>query len=135
MNIRRWSIIIAVCILIFALLAGFKVLQIREAIKFAESFPEPSETVEAITVSTAQVQPTITTLGSIVAPQTITLHNEIEGRITAVHFKSGATVKQGELLIELDSSEETARLHAVEARAELAQIDLKRVKKLKNKKQ
>ena len=49
MKTRRWLITIALCLSIFVGLGAYKVMQVRSAIAFAESFPEPSETVEAYT--------------------------------------------------------------------------------------
>ncbi len=134
MNARRWLITIVVCLLVFAGLAAYKTIQIRAAIAFGKSFPEPSETVEAEVVKTHSVRAEATTIGEIIAPQTIELRNELEGRVARVNFRSGDTVKRGDLLLQLDVSEETARLRAAQARAELAKLELQRIEKLiKNK--
>ncbi len=42
---KRWLVVVAVCLSVFLILALVKFLQIRAAIAFGESFPEPSETV------------------------------------------------------------------------------------------
>jgi membrane fusion protein (multidrug efflux system) len=130
MNTRRWIITIVSCLLIFCALAGFKVWQIKKAIAFGESFPEPSATVEAEEVKSFNIQSREKTIGEIVSPQTVTLRNEIEGRIVSVNFSSGEIVKQGDILLQLDISEEAARLDAAKARANLARLDLNRIKKL-----
>lgn len=134
MKTRRWLITLAVCLSVFAALGAYKVMQIRSAIAFAESFPEPSETVEVFIAESRMIQKSTTTIGEIIAPQSIDLRNELEGRIAAVNFTSGQTVKQGQVLLQLDISEETARLQAAQARADLAQVDLKRVRKLRQNK-
>ena len=133
MNTRRWIITVSACVLVLAALAGYKVMQIRAAIAFAESFPEPSETVEAVVTEVQQVQDSMVTIGEIIAPQTVALRNEIEGRVTAVNFVSGARVKQGDVLLQLDTSEEQARLQAAHSRVELAQLDLQRISELRKK--
>lgn len=131
MNTRRWLITAALCLALFAALATYKALQIKSMIEFAESFPEPSETVEVATSRAMSLQSRATTLGEVVAPQTIELRNELEGRITKVNFQSGSLVKAGQLLLQLDITEEQARLKAAQARLNLAQLDLERIRKLR----
>ena len=126
----RWLIAIFSCLLIFAALAGFKYSQIQAAIAFGKSFPEPSATVEAEQASRQLVASSVSTIGEITAPQTVALRNELEGRITAVNFLSGAEVKKGDILLQLDISEESAQLNATQARANLALLNLQRAKKL-----
>lgn len=130
MKTRRWLITVGACLLVFAALAAYKVNQIRSAIAIAESFPEPSETVEAVVTKSKLVRPSVSTLGEVIAPQMVTLRNEIEGRVTEVNFESGAIVKQGQILLQLDVSEERARLQSAQASAELARLDLQRIQKL-----
>ncbi|MEC8427031.1 MAG: efflux RND transporter periplasmic adaptor subunit [Pseudomonadota bacterium] len=131
MNTRRWLVTIAICVALFAAFAAFKTLQIKSMIEFAESFPEPSETVETTTVAELSLQSQLFTLGEVVAPQMVELRNELEGRVTQVNFQSGSKVKQGQLLLQQDIAEEQARLKAAQARLKLAKLDRERVRKLR----
>jgi len=130
MNARRWLITLCACVLVFVALAGYKFMQIKAAIAFGESFPEPSESVQALTVSSSQVQSFVSTIGEVVAPQAMELRNELEGRVSKVNMTSGGNVKEGEVLLQLDISEETARLSAARASANLAKLKLERMNKL-----
>jgi membrane fusion protein (multidrug efflux system) len=130
MNLRRWFITVLCCALVFVGLAVFKTLQIKAAIAYGESFPEPSETVEAMVVENQPMQLPINTVGEIVAPQMVTLRNELEGRIAAVNFHSGDQVAKGDVLLQLDITEERARLQAAEARVGLTRLNLQRVNTL-----
>ena len=56
--------------------------------------------------------------------------NEIAGTVTSIKFESGQTVKQGDVLVELDSSVERAQLAALEARRELAVTNTDRTRAL-----
>ena len=127
---RRWLITLLACALIFAGLAAYKTQQIKGFIAFAESFPEPSETVEATRVKRQLSSSLITTLGEVVAPQSLELRTQLEGTIQTVGFTSGSLVKQGDLLLQLDVTEEKAQLKAAKARLQLAKLDLQRVRKL-----
>lgn len=130
MNIRRWGLTAVACIAVFAALAAFKVLEIRAAIAFGESFPEHSETVEAATVQVTDYVPSIKVMGTVVAAKRLDLHNELAGEIAQVNFNSGGHVEPGQVLLQLDVSIEQANLAAAEARANLANSNYLRSKDL-----
>lgn len=130
MKLRRWLIIGLACLCVVAALATFKVMQIKAAIAFGESFPEPVEAVELAVVEQVSWQPTVSATAEIVAIQDVELSNELAGRVVEVGFEPGATVAAGQLLVRFDTSEERARLEAAKAQAELARLVLERNKKL-----
>ena len=130
MSLRRWLFTLLACVLLVGALGAYKTLQIREAIAFAESFPEHSETVEVAIAQHQNWQPSVKASGEVLAPQSIELRNELEGKIVALGFKAGEQIKQGQLLLKLDTREEQARLDAANAETELAQLAMKRYQKL-----
>ncbi len=89
----------------------------------------------AVQVVTTVVRPTtvansIQAIGSLKAVQEVDLTPEAEGRVTAIGFKSGMTVKSGDLLVQLNDAPEQAGLKSAQAKAELAKIELQRAQKL-----
>jgi membrane fusion protein (multidrug efflux system) len=130
MKFSRWIITLSVCVLITLVLAGVKYYQINRAIAYANSFPEASETVEAMRVESRPWQTTLHTLGEVVAPQRIELRNEVSGIIRTLGFAPGDTVAAGQILVVLDSAEEQSTLEAAEAEARLAELALNRYRKL-----
>jgi membrane fusion protein (multidrug efflux system) len=120
MSFKKWAVTILGCLVVFAALATYKVMDIRASIAMAEAYPEQSETVEEALVTTAAYTPTISVTGEVLAPQRLDLRNEIGGEITAVNFRSGDRVEKGQLLIQLDTAVQQANLVAAKARAELA---------------
>jgi membrane fusion protein, multidrug efflux system len=48
-RIKRWLLLLAVCLVLVAGLAGLKFLQIQQAMAYAASFPERSAAVTAVT--------------------------------------------------------------------------------------
>jgi membrane fusion protein (multidrug efflux system) len=60
-----------------------------------------------------------------------TLSAKESGNVVAVHFESGAKVKAGDILIEIDHSVEEANLRGATARLELAKQNLERASKLR----
>jgi len=127
---RRWIITLFALVLLIGGLAGYKVLQIKEKIAFAESFPEPSETVQAETMAPLPWTDQLVVTGELVAPQRMTVMNEVQGQVVQIGFEPGGLVKKGQLLVKLDASVEEAELKAAEAEIELAQLALQRYQKL-----
>lgn len=130
MRWRPWFFVILICVSVTAALAGFKVLQIRQAIAFAESFPEHAEAVRLVVVKEVQWTEQVSALGEVLARSFVDLRNELGGRIVELGFPPGAKVSKDQLLLRLDTSEESAQLRAAQAEMELARLDLERHQRL-----
>ena len=126
----RWLVAGLACIVVLAILAVFKYAQIRAAIAYGESFPEPSESVSAAIAVPDVSTETFSTIGELIAPLHLVLRNELEGRIESLALEPGARVVKGDILVQQDVSEESARLEAARARAELTRLELERARRL-----
>ncbi|MGI9277177.1 MAG: efflux RND transporter periplasmic adaptor subunit [Endozoicomonas sp.] len=131
MKSGRWILTLVLCALLVGSLAGYKVLEIRSAIAFANSFPEHSETVALDEARAITYQPDIKVMGEVVLPEQITLRNELSGRIAAIRVKPGEPVQQGQVLLQQDISEEQAKVSSARARLELARLEHQRLSKLR----
>ncbi|MCV6615027.1 MAG: efflux RND transporter periplasmic adaptor subunit [Cellvibrionaceae bacterium] len=131
MNIRRWLITLLVCLLALAGLGYFKFAQISAAIEKGKAYPEPSATVRASAASMIEFRPSMELVGELLAPRRLELRNELAGKIAKINFTPGAEVSAGQLLLQLDVSEEQARLKAARANVKLAKLTLERNKKLR----
>jgi membrane fusion protein (multidrug efflux system) len=69
-------------------------------------------------------------VGTIESVKGVAISNEIPGIVAAIRFESGAFVKQGQILVELDSRAERAQLASIEARKELATSNVGRTRAL-----
>ncbi len=127
---RRWLVVTLAAVALTLLLGGFKVWQIRAAIAFGESFPEQTETVEAVVVRELSWTPNVSAVGQVVAPSSVMLQNELPGRVVEVAFAAGDAVEKGQVLVRLDSRQEQAELAAARARAQLARTQLERAQQL-----
>ena len=96
---------------------------------FLASNANPPATVTAMVAEHESWQPEINAVGTLRAIQGVELRAEVSGIIQAVHFGSGDTVKQGQLLLELNSAEEQAQLKALQASRQLAEINVQRDRK------
>jgi membrane fusion protein (multidrug efflux system) len=75
-------------------------------------------------------QETLDAVGSVTPARGVTVSNDAAGIVSAIHFESGKVVREGEVLVELDSNVERSQLAAAEARRELAQINAGRTRAL-----
>ncbi|MBT1451740.1 efflux RND transporter periplasmic adaptor subunit [Glaciecola sp. XM2] len=125
-QLKRWFITLVLLFSVVAVLGFVKFTQIKAAIAFGESIPGPSATVEVINASTELWQPKLEVVGEVRATRAVELRNEFEGIITKVAYASGGSVKQGDLLVQLDVAPELAQLDAINAEIELAKLDVKR---------
>ena len=110
-------------------LAAPKVLQIRKII--ANPSPVAAETIASAVAHEDKWQDTLSAVGSVSAVEGVTVSPEIAGTVTQIAFESGAIVKQGDLLVKLDTSSEEAQLRAAEAQVELARLNADRNRKLR----
>jgi len=88
---------------------------------------------EVVSTAPAQKQTwenTLTAVASVVTAKGVALSNDAPGIVARIHFESGDMVKQGDILVELDTSVERAQLASLRAKRELADISQKRSQKL-----
>lgn len=129
---KRTTLVVLLGIpLTIAVLAGTKALQINTLMEMGETAVPPPVKVTYLAVATQQWNSHLTSIATLEANQGVDVAAESSGKVTAVHFNSGQTVKAGTLLIEQDSSTEKAQLKAAQSTLQLAKNQLKRIKKLK----
>jgi membrane fusion protein (multidrug efflux system) len=130
MRVWRWVWTFLFCMLVVSVLGFVKFNQIKAAIAFGESFPEPSETVQSIVISQSQWQSTLSIMGEVVATRSLDLRNELEGVVTQVGFVSGGKVLKGSVLLQFDVENEEAQLAALQAQVSIVQLDVNRFSEL-----
>ena len=111
-------------------LAAWKSSELKKSAAAAASQPEPMESAGAAVATLRDYRPTTTSVGTVLAMQSITLENEIAGTVHRVALNPGQIVEAGALLVALDVSVEEAELEAQKAQAALAQTTLDRMESL-----
>ncbi len=91
----------------------------------------PPAAVSVTEVRELAWQPTLHAVGSFAAVQGIIVSAQLDGAVTRIAFESGATVKEGDLLVQQDISAEEAQLASAEAAAALARLNLDRARELR----
>lgn len=110
-------------IVVVVVLAGVKGAQIGSLIAFgkkAEAAGPPPEAVGVVKAEEQAWEGTLSAVGSIAPAKGVNVSNEAAGTVTRILFESGALVKEGQTLVELDTSVERAQLASAVSRKELA---------------
>jgi membrane fusion protein (multidrug efflux system) len=128
---RVWTVAVAALVAVVLVLVGIKALQIRAMINAGKSFAPPPESVTSAKVQATEWEATRTAVGTLVAVRGVTLASEVTGLVRRIGFDSGAFMRRGEVLVELDASTEEAQLAAARADAELARATLERSRTLR----
>jgi len=89
-------------------------------------FANPPQTVSTTVAAEQEWQPELKAIGTLRAMRGADLSPQVGGTVSAIHFDSGADVKAGDLLIELSSADDLAKLNSLKAQAELARITYER---------
>ncbi|MBC3449683.1 efflux RND transporter periplasmic adaptor subunit [Pseudomonas mosselii] len=122
---RRMLIMLAVVLLIVLILGGTKAFSIYKQVQMF-SQPRPPVSVAAAQAELRQWQERLPAVGSLKAYQGVELSLEVAGTVKSLHFESGQQVKAGQLLLQLDSDQETALLGTAQADLGLAKVDFGR---------
>ena len=118
-------------LLLVGALAGAKFWQFQTMFAAAAQMVPPPTTVTTSTVTADRWQPTLDAVGSVVAVQGVTISAEVAGTVKRLAFESGATVRAGEVLVELDDAVEQAQLRSASANADLSRLNLERARNLR----
>ena len=78
----------------------------------------------------AEWESLLESVGSVAAGRGVTISNEVPGLVRAIRFDSGAKVRPGQVLVELDASVERAQLSSLQARRDLATASATRTRRL-----
>ena len=113
-------------LIVIAVLAGVKALQIRTMVEQGKKAVLPPETVTTVTVRSESWETSLSAVGSLTAVQGVTVAAELPAKVVEIAFDPGAKVKRGDLLIRQDTSVEEAQLPGAEAQVTLTESVLAR---------
>jgi membrane fusion protein (multidrug efflux system) len=131
-GMRYLAVFAGLAVLIGALV-GIKYKQISQLMamgKTMQAAGPPPESVSTAVSKEDTWQGMLNTVGNVTAAKGVTLSNDAPGLVTGIYFESGDVVKQGQLLVQLDSNVERAQLGSAQARKELALLNAGRTRAL-----
>lgn len=123
---------LAAILLVVGAIAFWKYYTIRTLIAKMSAQKPPPTVVSSIKAVEEVWQERRHAVGSLAAVQGVTVSNELPGTVQSIAFESGTLVKQGDLLVQLDVTNDQAQLRGLEAQATLARVNLDRAKGLRN---
>jgi membrane fusion protein (multidrug efflux system) len=127
---RRMGLMLLIVGLFVAGIGVYKFLQIRAAIAQGSSYAPPPETVTTIVAAEEEWPSTLSAIGSVSALQGVVVSADLAGVVRSISFNSGNQVKQGQVLVRLDTAQEQAQLAEANARRDLAKLNLERAEQL-----
>ena len=128
--IRKYLVAITAVLIVAGVLVGIKVSQIRTMMAAGAHFTMPPETVGSTVAKRVDWETAETAVGTVTAVQGVLLKSEVPGLVKSITFESGASAREGQVLVELDRSTEEAQLRSAEARTVLARANLARARDL-----
>jgi membrane fusion protein (multidrug efflux system) len=124
---------IAVLVLMIGLISGLGFIKYRQVQAMAAQFAAMQPPPEAVTTIVAEREEwpaTISSIGTVAAVQGVTVSADLPGIVDRIAFDSGKPVKQGDVLVELDTRQEEAQLAAAQAQLELSRLTFERMQGL-----
>ena len=119
-------ILLAVMVGFVATIGIVKFVQIRAAIAQGASYQPPPEAVTTIVAREVTWPATLGAIGTVEAVHGVTVSADLPGIVEKIEFDSGRSVREGDVLVRLDTRQERAQLAAAQAQHELAQLDFDR---------
>jgi membrane fusion protein, multidrug efflux system len=124
------GVAVAAFVVVVSVLAFIKYLQVSAAIAQFSHMKFPPTAVSSMIAPEEEWVPAIKAVGSTAAVQGVTVSTDQPGIVEKITFESGQTVKQGDLLVQIDISQELAQQRSAEAQLRLAQASLQRQQNL-----
>jgi len=121
---------------VLALILGLAVVKwlqidvLMKAGKAAQVAGPPPEVVSSAKAELETWEATLSAVGSVESAKGVTVSNDAPGVVASIHFDSGAHVKKGAVVLELDAGVERAQLAAAKNRRALAQKTVVRTRAL-----
>ncbi|HTI43264.1 MAG TPA: efflux RND transporter periplasmic adaptor subunit [Vicinamibacterales bacterium] len=127
---KRMVLMLTLTLLFVGALGFVKFKQIQTAIAQGAAFQPPPEAVTTIVAAQEQWPSTLNVIGTIAAVRGVTVSADLAGIVDQILFQSGDAVREGQVLVVLDTRQEQAQMAAAEAQRVLARLNFKRMQNL-----
>ena len=127
----RWFVGVGLLLaLVLGILYGFNAFRSHMiATVFANMKPPPAQ-ISAVTAVSEEVPHFAAGIGSLAAVHQVTITPEVGGRVTEVDFESGAKVKAGDKIVQINDAPDLGDLANYQAQARWAAVSLQRAQEL-----
>jgi membrane fusion protein (multidrug efflux system) len=127
---KRMILMLTVAAVFVGILGFVKFQQFQAAAGQAASFQPPPEAVTTVVAKQEPWPATLGVIGTTAAVQGVTVSADLPGIVDRISFESGRFVRDGEVLVRLDTRQEQAQLTAAEAQRDLARLNFERMQGL-----
>ena len=128
---KRMVLMLGVTVVLLTTLGFVKFKQIETAVH-ASAFQPPPEAVTSIVTKREQWPANMNAIGTVEAVHGVMVSADLPGTVAKINFDSGKPVREGEVLVELDTRQERAQLASLEAQRDLARVNFGRTQELVN---
>ena len=130
--VKRMILMLVVASAAIGALGFVKFKQVQEGMAPAAAYQQPTEAVTTIIARNDSWPASLSSIGTAAAVQGVTVSADLPGIVSRITFESGASVNEGDILVQLDIKQEQAQLAAVEATRDLARLNFERMNSLIN---
>ena len=127
---KRLVLMLAAIAIFMATIGAVKYGQIKKGMAQQAAFQMPPETVTTMVAKSDQWPATLSAIGTVNAVHGVTVSADLPGIVSKISFESGKFVREGEVLVRLDTKQEEAQLAAGKAQWELGRLNLDRMREL-----
>ncbi len=124
---KRMILMLAAIGVFLTAIGAVKFGQVKKGVAQNAAFQPPPEAVTTIVAKNEEWPSTLSAIGTVVAVQGVTVSADLPGIVEKIAFESGRAVREGDLLVQLDTKQERAQLAAAQAQGELARLSLDRM--------
>lgn len=130
---KRMIYMLIAVVAVIAVLGVVKYKQVQAAIAAGASFQPPPEAVTTLVADKERWNEPLHVIGTVTAVQGVTVSADLPGIVEQINIDSGRAVEAGAVLVRLDARQEEAQLAAATSELELAEIQLDRIRGLREK--
>ena len=124
---KRMTLMLLGVVVFLTAIGAVKYGQVKKAIAQHSSFQPPPEAVTTIVARQEQWPANLAEIGTVAAVHGVTVSADLPGIVDQIHFDSGKAVREGTVLVQLDTREERSQLAAAEAQQKLSRVNFDRV--------
>jgi membrane fusion protein (multidrug efflux system) len=128
---KRMILMLVITTAVLAGLGFVKFRQVKAAMAVYASFQPPPEAITTVVAEKERWPATISAIGTVAAVRGVTVSADLPGIVARIGFDSGLMVREGDVLVQLDTRQEQAQLAAAEAQRALARANLDRLRNLR----
>ena len=122
-----WFIVVLILVgLLLGGLYGFNAYRNKMIAGFFANNKPPPAAISAVVATSELVPRYASGIGSLAAVHQVTVTPEVGGRITEIAFESGAKVKAGDKIVQINDAPDRGDLAMYQAQAQYAQVSLDR---------